>query len=155
MRARIRYGNEADILEAVAGSGKDALVEDLNRLRAVSSTVLSFSATVGHIPDMPAFDSVVENLGIQFRQLPSLENYDPVVQMQGRRADIFGENARLLPPTIKVIEVTNPDEITVDRLKALAQGLFELANRSEIDNDGILFVDHSVVPSGDVIAAQL
>lgn len=154
----IRYGNEADILQVVSRLDfkfqRNHPDYDFEGLRAVGSTVLSFSASVGDIPDMPAFDTVLGNLGVQINQLPSLEHNDPTVMLSGAQAAIFGENARLLPSVIKTVEVTNPEEIDLDRLKALARGLFGLADSFGAENDGIYFFDHSVYPEGNLIAAH-
>jgi hypothetical protein len=156
MKARIRYGNEADILQVVASNSFAFKREhpdfNFDGLRAVGITALSFSASVGDIPDMPAFDNILQNLGIQTNQLPSLENNDPTVKLSGAQAAVFGEDAYLLPSVIKTVEVTNPEEIGIDCLKALAHGLFDLADEFGAANDGILFIDHTVVPQGDVIA---
>lgn len=144
MQAKIRYGNEADILEEITSHSPGFNIKnpdyDFEALRADGIMALTFSTSLNKVPDLPAFNNVLEILGIMSNRLPNLGQNDP--------------NDHILPATLKTIEIVNSSEMGVVKICALAKGLFQLVDDYCLDDDGIVFIDHTVFPAGDVIASH-
>ena len=134
MNARIRYGNEVDIIYALQQLEGREIATSLEALVPLGRTILSFSMRVHNLPDTEQFADVMNDLGISYADEPRPDEPEPF---------------RLM----RFVEVTAPLPMERDRLMKLADKMTILASREgELGNNGVYFIDHTENPLGNVVA---
>lgn len=130
MNARIRYGQEADVVAGM--SGEDLSADEMNILRSYGRTVLSFSNRVRKLPDKEKFGEIMTELEIIFK---------PDELEQG--------NSPLFIPGTRLIEVVNHQMVDLQILHQLSRSLLMLArDEGSLHRNGAYFIDHSTFPEG-------
>src|SRR5580765_7989558 len=124
MNARIRYGPEAKIYEAISSGGNS---EQIELIRDIGRTVLSFNNSVKHLPDEEDFDLLLSRNDVL---------YDLHIPEKGDELSLYG----LAVPDLRVVEVVNPQMVELQTLKTLGDGLVALArDKGNLDRNGAVF----------------
>jgi hypothetical protein len=143
MNARIRYGLETVVIDAIPGPS--APEAERQFIAAMGRTILSFSNRVRNLPDTDGFDPLLHELGIEYTP-------DHLEQGDGKGA----EGSGLFIPGNRFIEVKNPMIIDSTNIKQLGDGLLDLAltygTHAAIGSNYIIFLDHSRDPLGEEIS---
>ncbi len=136
MNARIRYGNEVDVLGAIARMDCREPDPALETLRPLGRNILSFSMRVYELPELASFPVVMEGLGIEYLDEPEPDDPEPF-------------------RSVRFVEIVKPKPLGDFRLRSLADEMTRLAVREgDLGNNGVYFIDHSISPEGVVIAER-
>jgi hypothetical protein len=136
MRARIRLGNEADILAAVNLSMSSEARALYEALRPLGKTVLAFSQSVNNIPDEPDFKLILGSFDIRAGE------EEPIVQ----------DATSCWFPNPRMIELLDPPPEAGAMRHQFAKSLVDLAlSTAKVRLDGLLFIDHLSDPLGTTL----
>lgn len=126
MNARIRFGNELDILKRIYPAG--TATAHLRRGR----TVLTFSKKLSGLPDEPEFAKIMDSLELQY------EDHGGSVRVRG------ASDSRL-------VEVLLP--IGREQIIRMAKAMTKLgAKKAGLGREEeVLFIDHTIDPAGRII----
>lgn len=133
MNARIRYGNEVDILHTLATLEAKHIDPSLEAFFSLGRTILSFSSRVNNLPDTEDFPVIMAKLGIDYLDDPHPTEPEPL---------------RLM----RFVEVVNPKPIENEQLHRLVHSMLILASREgNLGQNGAYFFDHTIDPLGRII----
>ena len=133
MNARIRYGNEVDILHTLKTLEGQYIDPALEAFHSLGRTILSFSHRLNNLPDTDEFPGIMDDLGVGYLDEPMPGDPEPF------RA-------------IRFVEIIRPKPLEPEVLKDLARSMLLLSSlEGHLGQNGAYFFDHTVDPLGRII----